>query len=76
MKKIIIFLLCIAILGCSQNDSKSSESITNSDGAGGSLAIFVLKGNYLYSVDDSKLNVFSLIEPANTVKVNDINCDP
>ena len=73
MKKTIIFLLLIAILGCSQNDSKSSEAAANPDGSGGSLAIFVLKGNYLYSVDDSKLNVFSLIEPANPVKVNDIN---
>ncbi len=73
MKKIIIFLLCIAILGCSQNDSKSSESITNSDGAGGSLAIFVLKGNYLYSVDDSKLNVFSLVDPENPTFVNFVN---
>lgn len=73
MKKTIIFLLFIAILGCSQNDSKSSEVTSNPDGTGGSLAIFVLKGNYLYSVDDSKLNVFSLIDNSNPVKVNDIN---
>jgi hypothetical protein len=36
------------------------------------LAIFALKGNYLYTVDDTSLNVFSLIETNNPVKVNDL----
>ena len=56
MKKITILLFLVLIFGCS-TDQDNSES---GDGQGGSLAIFALKGNYLYGVDNSKLNVFSL----------------
>ena len=58
MKKIIFFFLLIVTIGCSNSDSASNDSI----GQGGSLAVFALKGNYLYSVDHMKLNVFSLTE--------------
>lgn len=68
MKKIIFFFLLIVTIGCSNSDSASNDSI----GQGGSLAVFALKGNYLYSVDHMKLNVFSLIDGEKPVKVNDI----
>ncbi|NBL64530.1 hypothetical protein GV828_04865 [Flavobacterium sp. NST-5] len=55
-------------MGCSA-DSDSNSRI---DGVGGSLAIFALSGNYLYTVDESKLNVFSLLNQNEPVKVNDI----
>ena len=73
MRKFVTLLLIISLFGCSENESKANQSSANQDGTGGSLAIFVLKGNYIYSVDESKLNVFSLINPINPVKVNDIN---
>jgi hypothetical protein len=68
MKKIFILSFSLIFINCSTD----SDSITKGDGTGGSLAIFALKGNYLYTVDDSSLNVFSLIETNDPVKVNDL----
>ena len=71
MKKIILTLLFfLALLSCS-TDSNSNTS-ANSDGQGGSLAIFALKNNYLYSVDVATLNVFSLLNEQQPVKVNSV----
>lgn len=68
MKKIIPFLLLVFIIGCSDSDSAQNSDI----GQGGSLAVFAIKGNYLYGVDQMKLNVFSLINSEKPVKVNEI----
>ncbi|RDI57624.1 LVIVD repeat-containing protein [Flavobacterium glaciei] len=68
MKKIISFVLFVFIMGCSDSDSTQNGDI----GQGGSLAVFAIKGNYLYGVDQMKLNVFSLINPEKPVKVNEI----
>jgi len=73
MKK--LYILCIAILAtvavaCS-GDNATGET-TKGDGAGGSLAIFALKGNYLYTVDQQNLNVFSLVDATGPVKVNQV----
>lgn len=59
------------MFGCS-SDSSEGLSEGAKDGQGGSLAIFALVGDYLYTVDHAKINVFSLINQANPVKVNDI----
>ncbi|MDR6967174.1 hypothetical protein J2X31_001181 [Flavobacterium arsenatis] len=71
MKLLKFIVLFFIIISCS-NDG-SSESISNGDGKGGSLAIFALKGNYLYTVDNANLNVFSLINTSEPSKVNTIN---
>jgi hypothetical protein len=63
--------MSVLILSCS-SDSERSAPTANGDGTGGSLAIFALKGNYLYSVDNQKLNVFSLIDTEHPSKVNEI----
>lgn len=68
MKKIISLVLLVFIMGCSDSDSAQNGDI----GQGGSLAVFAIKGNYLYGVDQMKLNVFSLIDPEKPVKVNEI----
>jgi hypothetical protein len=71
MKRNIIFLLLILLFigGCNADGESSGAS---NDGTGGSLAIFALKGNYLYTVDNQRLNVFSLINQEQPVKVNDV----
>jgi hypothetical protein len=71
MKYFKLFILFIITVSCS-NDSNNSELGTG-DGIGGSLAIFALKGDYLYAVDNQKLNVFSLINAVEPSKVNQIN---
>jgi hypothetical protein len=65
---IVLFLLLAIAFGCSSDNS----ALASGDGTGGSLAIFVLKGNYLYSVDNHTLNVFSLLNEQLPVKVNDV----
>ena len=72
MKRIIQYFSMIAILiltGCS-DDSDSSARNESGDGSGGSLAVFALKGDYLYTVDHADLNVFSLLADTGPVKVN------
>lgn len=81
MKKISYTLLCIffvlVIISCSSDNSGSQDSgvPSQSDGKGGSLATFALKGNYLYTVDYQKLNVFSIQNKENPVKVNQKDVD-
>lgn len=71
MKKIIVSFLCFLLLfGCSSDNANPSG---NTDGQGGSLAIFALKNNYLYAVDNATLNVFSLINEQQPVKVNAVS---
>lgn len=58
-------------MACSDNnDITNSES---TDGKEGSTATFILKNNYMYVVDQNNLNVFSLINPENPVKVKALN---
>lgn len=66
---IVAFL--IALSSC-ESDSNSYAQETSSDGIGGSLATFSLAGNYLYTVDNQDLNVFSLIDPSKPVQINNI----
>ena len=54
MKKIISLVILLFLIGCSQSDSAQNGDI----GQGGSLAVFAIKGNYLFGVDQMKLNVF------------------
>lgn len=70
MKKIIVFLIVLVVFtACSDDRNLGADK---GDGLGGSLAVFAIKGNYLYSVDNNKLHVFSIINTDNPVKVNDV----
>ncbi|MFV0540025.1 MAG: hypothetical protein ACK5MZ_02150 [Aestuariibaculum sp.] len=66
---LILIFVCF-LVGCSEDSDTSFSNET--EGSGGSLAIFALKNNYLYTVDYEKLNVFSLINGEQPVKVNEI----
>ncbi|WP_430816364.1 LVIVD repeat-containing protein [Carboxylicivirga sp. RSCT41] len=71
MKQVII-TICIAltVLSCSEDSSNPDSS--NTDGQGGSLATFTLKGEYLYVVDEFDLNVFSVSKVEEPVLVNKV----
>ncbi|MGB3608392.1 MAG: hypothetical protein WA775_11765 [Psychroserpens sp.] len=74
MKSYILPFLAILILSCnSDGTDASSNSNFSETGKAGSLARFTTFGDYLYTVDNSDLNVFSIVDRANPVKVNDIN---
>lgn len=68
MRRIIVLLAIVFLVGCSDSDTDPSSDI----GQGGSLAVFAVKGNYLYCVDDTNLNVFSLTNKEKPVKVNQV----
>ena len=74
IKKIIIFCtITLCLISCDQNSSDSAQNSQISDGQGGSLATFSLKGEYLYTVDYSNLSVFNIANATSPVKVNTIN---
>ena len=71
MKKYLTLLSLAILMACSDNnDTSNAES---NDGREGSTATFILKNNYMYVVDQDNLNVFSLINPENPVKVKTVN---
>lgn len=71
MKKYFTLLTLAFLLNCS--DSSDAVDSQSSDGKEGSTATFILKNNYMYVVDQANLNVFSLADPANPVKVKTEN---
>lgn len=72
MKKILLFFVLILIIfSCFKNDSSSNESYDNI-GKGGSMARFTILNNYLYTVDDGSLNVFSIVENNKPVFLNKV----
>jgi len=78
MKKTILYLSVFILLlaGCSNdgnNQTVSNGEVGKGDGQGGSLAVFALVGDYLYTVDHNDLNVFSLLNDREPVKVNEVN---
>ncbi len=75
MKKLFILsLLTLWLISCeSDGDSANGQDSPSTDGQGGSLATFTLKGDYLYVVDQFDLNVFSLSTAQEPVFVNKVN---
>lgn len=79
MKKtnIQIGMLAVLILaaGCSMDGASDASKGGDSSGQGGSMARFTIKGDYLYTVDKSKLNVVSLSSPEKPFKRGDMTID-
>ncbi|MDY8137367.1 hypothetical protein [Aquimarina sp. 2201CG5-10] len=71
MKKYIYMILTSFIIFSCDSNSDSDTNV-NSDGKGGSLAKFALKGEYLYTVDNTDLNVFNINNIQDPVLVNTI----
>jgi hypothetical protein len=69
MKKLIYTIVSLAIIGiasCSKDNNTFNGSGTNTSTAG-SLARFVLSGNYLYAIDNATLNVFDITNAATPI---------
>ncbi len=71
MKQIVIVIISLLFIGCSSN-SDSSINAEGKTGEGGSMARFAIMGNYLYTVDEYNLNVFSVSEDSNPVFLNEV----
>lgn len=74
MRKIYTtIIIALVLLGCSSDSTSSNDANAFSEtGQGGSLARFALYVDYLYVVDDSNLNVFSITDRENPVQVNTV----
>lgn len=72
MKKYILVIIAIVLFMNCSSDSSNSDQAFSEAGQGGSLARFVLKDNYLYTVDVFGLNVFNITNPELPVKVNTV----
>lgn len=69
--KLLFVVVFFGMLSCSSDDSSRANDVKG-DGQGGSMAIFALAGNYLYTVDYQNLNVFSLLDEGQPVSVNNV----
>lgn len=73
MRKIYTFLMfTIVLLGCDADSATNDSSAFGETGQGGSLARFALYVDYLYVVDDTNLNVFSIVNREDPVQVNTV----
>ena len=75
MKKIYILIAAVLLLVACEAGSNDSATADNfgGEGQGGSLAAFALRNNYLYTVDQFGLNVFSLADIQNPVLLNTVD---
>jgi len=60
------------IFSCDSDSASNESGDPISDGQGGSLATFTLKGDYLYTVDNTDLTVFNITDIKDPVQVNTI----
>lgn len=60
MMKKLLYIFCLVGLFSCDSDSTGVSDIDTGDGQGGSFATFTLKGDYLYAVDNRKLNSFEI----------------
>ena len=65
MKNIIYFVFSIFLLSSCAADSKSDSGSSTSEGKGGSMARFAIKGDILYTVSTDSLKLFNITEPEN-----------
>lgn len=72
MKKIILLVALLLLSFSCDNDSDTTGNTFTENGQGGSLARFALYQDYLYVVDDTNLNVFSITDLENPVQVNTV----
>jgi len=64
MKKVLFFLLIALGVSCSKDNGGGSGA---SEGKGGSMARFAIKGDFMYTVSTETLKVFNITNPADPV---------
>ena len=67
---ILLMTLGMGFNGCASDASDISPE-TNDTGTGGSLARFLIAGNFMYTVDNTKIKTISLVNPADPVLINE-----
>jgi hypothetical protein len=74
MKNIIYLISFVFIAISCSSDGNNATSVESNfpGGQGGSLAKFIISGDYLYAVDENDLNVFNISTSSDPVQVNTI----
>ena len=75
-KYLVLFALLGLLISCSQDSSNNASAANagaNQSGKSGSLARFTTFNNYLYTVDQTRLNVFNIADKEQPVYVNSID---
>ena len=72
MKTYIIILIALITFSCDLDSNAEASQNSAEIGQAGSLARFTTYNDYLYTVDNATLNVFSLADQENPIKINDI----
>lgn len=55
------------------SDANNFGGIANVSGISGSMARMNIVGDYLYGIDDYKLNVFNVATPSNPIEINEVD---
>lgn len=74
MKKSLIYLSIVIFFSCGSDGDVAPQG-RNNVSTGGSMARFTISGDYLYSVDNSRLITFSLEDVINPSKVDQFELD-
>jgi hypothetical protein len=69
----ILFSAILLIAACESQKLDYSVDLTESSGTGGSLARFTISGNYLYTVDVSKLKTFDITNEKNPQLMGEVD---
>jgi hypothetical protein len=76
MKKFITIIVLVVLgiaSGCSKKDLASNDSKNAPGGKSGSTARIVIKGDYLYAVDNTSLKVVDISNPSNPSLAGTVN---
>jgi len=68
---LLTFALGLALAGCQSDGSDILAPDGDGSGVGGSLARFMVAGDFLYTVDNTKIKTIHLADPADPVLINE-----
>lgn len=63
----LLATLLVLLMSCENGDHSPASERVGPNGQGGSMARFAVTGNYLYTVDHHKLNLFNITDPSSPV---------
>ncbi len=72
IKNVVILSFCVLCFTMCTKDGASGNKTAVTTGAGGSLARFAIAGNYMYTVDEQKLTVYDISNPADPILKNSV----
>ncbi len=71
----MIIVAAVFVFACSKDGDSFSSEKSPSDGKSGSTARIVIKGDYLYAVDNNSLKVVDITTPSNPTYVRTVNIE-